>query len=242
MEKALLFAILALSINALAQTKHPALNLQRQPLNSKENVQGTIGNKEWKTSGFYSEKKSQERIKHQTPEQRELIRIFDSVYNWQLDPLSNGWRIYSKTINMVYDSKNNLINQLYQLRFSPEWVNSWQRANTYDADNFEKSDSYKEWNDTGTKVTSGDSGYYYFHTHDIGINEMMLQGGGVFVYPNPSTSNITIETTTEGHLTILNPSGTELLSHEITGLTTTIDISTLPSGVYFVKLTGDRTV
>jgi hypothetical protein len=62
------------------------------------------------------------------------------------------------------------------------------------------------------------------------------------IYPNPSSTEITIESPAKGQLSILNLSGKQLLQQEITEPKTQLDISTLPSGVYFVRVTGERTV
>jgi len=62
------------------------------------------------------------------------------------------------------------------------------------------------------------------------------------IYPNPTSTGITIESSTKGQLTILNLSGQQFITRQITEPKTQIDISTLPSGVYFVRLMGERTV
>jgi hypothetical protein len=62
------------------------------------------------------------------------------------------------------------------------------------------------------------------------------------INPNPASSSITIETPTKGHLSIMNLNGQQLLQQEITEPKTPIGINTLPSGVYFVRLTNDKTV
>jgi hypothetical protein len=63
----------------------------------------------------------------------------------------------------------------------------------------------------------------------------------ISVFPNPTFTTITIETPTTGSITIINSSGQQLLRQEITEPTTTIDVRGLKSGVYFVRLTGERT-
>jgi len=40
----------------------------------------------------------------------------------------------------------------------------------------------------------------------------------------------------------MNVNGQQLITRHITEPKTVIDISSLPSGVYFVRLTGDKTV
>ncbi|NQV01193.1 MAG: T9SS type A sorting domain-containing protein [Bacteroidia bacterium] len=63
--------------------------------------------------------------------------------------------------------------------------------------------------------------------------------------PQPSFTTINIkitETSDPNTLTILNLNGKELLLREITESTTTINVSILSTGVYFVRLTGEGTV
>jgi len=77
----------------------------------------------------------------------------------------------------------------------------------------------------------------------VGMNE--TQELRLLLYPNPATDKITIETsriTEESNLVIVNIDGQPLITRQITEQTTTINISTLPSGVYFVRVTNDRTV
>jgi hypothetical protein len=65
------------------------------------------------------------------------------------------------------------------------------------------------------------------------------------VYPNPASDFITVDASliqTKCQLSILNLSGQELIARQITEPKTQIDISSLPSGVYFVRLTSDKTV
>jgi hypothetical protein len=64
---------------------------------------------------------------------------------------------------------------------------------------------------------------------------------GLFVCPNPSSDIITVKT---GKLTgdrfyILNIMGQEVLTHEITGPASRIDISRLMPELYFVRDNGE---
>jgi hypothetical protein len=77
----------------------------------------------------------------------------------------------------------------------------------------------------------------------VGINE--LQESGLSLYPNPASDKITIEKSpipAQSQLSIMNVNGQELITQHISERKTVIDISTLPSGVYFVRVTNDRTV
>jgi len=62
------------------------------------------------------------------------------------------------------------------------------------------------------------------------------------IYPNPSSGKITLETTGEGHLTIVNLNDQATLTRQIIEPKTQIDISNLPDGVFFVRLTNERTI
>jgi hypothetical protein len=67
----------------------------------------------------------------------------------------------------------------------------------------------------------------------------------VNVFPNPSSTLITIETaetTPKFQLSIFNLNGQEVISCQITESKTVIDISHLPQGLYFARLTSDSTV
>ena len=74
----------------------------------------------------------------------------------------------------------------------------------------------------------------------VGINELLESP--LSIYPNPTLTTITIETPTKGSLSINNCSGQQLITRPITESRTQIDISNLPSGVYFVRVTNDKTV
>jgi len=65
------------------------------------------------------------------------------------------------------------------------------------------------------------------------------------LFPNPATDKITIEISgekVECNLTIVNIEGQELITRQINKPKTQIDISSLPGGIYFVRLMGERTI
>jgi hypothetical protein len=119
-------------------------------------------------------------------------------------------------------------------------VNSYLYFFTYDANNIPVSDSYKEWNEAGTKLTYGDSTIYYFHV--VGIKDLKMPAVSIKAYPNPSSDKISVETPFKGSLSILNLNGQSILQKVITDTRTTIDISGLPCGVYVVKIVGEKGV
>ena len=77
--------------------------------------------------------------------------------------------------------------------------------------------------------------------NDVGINEMNNLLNNT-VYPNPGANTITLKASGKGSISILTMRGQQLLQKEITEPSTTIDLSTLPSGIYDVRLTSDGTV
>lgn len=98
--------------------------------------------------------------------------------------------------------------------------------------------------DTGYAV--GDGGIIYKTTNGggvlAGINEAQVTSGSLKIFPNPSSENITIVTSTGGHLSILNMSGHEIISRDLLGPQNQMDISALPGGVYFVQLQNEKMV
>ena len=82
-----------------------------------------------------------------------------------------------------------------------------------------------------------------YYDGPVGINE--LHQSMLSIYPNPAIDKITVETsgeTQESYLSIVNIEGEQLLTSQITQSKTQLDISSLSSGVYFVRLTNDRSV
>ena len=75
--------------------------------------------------------------------------------------------------------------------------------------------------------------------------ENLTIDGGWLIYPNPASTIITIETPStyaQIQLSIMDVNGQVLIAHQITEPNTQVDISNLSSGVYFVRLTGERNV
>jgi len=62
------------------------------------------------------------------------------------------------------------------------------------------------------------------------------------IFPNPVSSQITISTLITGDLCILDLNGQQLLQQLLTKPKTIIDVSTLASGVYFIKLIHNKTI
>ncbi|MBC8465651.1 T9SS type A sorting domain-containing protein [bacterium] len=64
----------------------------------------------------------------------------------------------------------------------------------------------------------------------------------IAISPNPASTHITIESPSQGQVSIINLQGQELIRQKITEPKAMIDISTLPNGIYFVRVTGEKAV
>lgn len=90
------------------------------------------------------------------------------------------------------------------------------------------------WNGNILKTTNGGS------VSDI--REQKRDDNKLLIYPDPSPSEITIKTCLKGHFMILSSSGLQILQREISEPKTQIDICTLPSGVYIIRLISESKV
>ena len=92
----------------------------------------------------------------------------------------------------------------------------------------------------GTILKTTDGGGFPVVVNNIPPNPSLLK-----IYPNPAYTIITIETqviSVKSQFTVLNVNGQQLITRQITESKTQLDISHLPKGVYYVRLTGERTV
>ena len=78
--------------------------------------------------------------------------------------------------------------------------------------------------------------------YPVGVKEKSFEPNSIKIYPNPSYDKINIESSAEGHLSILNLNGQELMNKPISKKSTQIDITNLPAGIYFIRVTYEKTV
>ena len=98
--------------------------------------------------------------------------------------------------------------------------------------------------ENGTKWITTLDGLALYNEDGISTfsSEKKFVGNYLKIYPNPTSTTITIETPITGIITILNTSGQQLLQQEITEPTTTINVSGWKSGVYFARVTTENRV
>jgi hypothetical protein len=145
MKTILLFAILALSINVFAQSKRPVQFPKHSSTNAIENSQSRARNAGLITQSLYSGATTEQSIFHYSVSDMAAIQILDSLYTWTWDVNSNGWKLDSRMINVVYDANNNMINSTDQNWTGTAWVNSEQSTYTYDAHHNNTSELLKVW-------------------------------------------------------------------------------------------------
>ena len=145
MKKVLLFAIIALSINASAQSKHPLHHKQQTAASAIENIQSRLMDSQWKTHETFSRMSPVQSLKHQKAELLSLIQLVDSSYSWQWNVIGGEWDLNSKIIDAVYDSHNNLLSNKRQNWTGSSWVDTIKTMRTYDASNNVLSLLSKNW-------------------------------------------------------------------------------------------------
>ncbi len=102
----------------------------------------------------------------------------------------------------------------------------------------------------GTQIKN--TGYIYFDSNPAVVTNTTLNTIAiptkikpnntvlpVNVYPNPATDHITVENLDGGEISILNINGSVVMKQNVTGNKTTIEVSSLPDGVYILKTVND---
>jgi hypothetical protein len=145
MKKALLFVILALSLNVFAQSKRSFVNRQSPRINSLENAKGSMEAGGRISFTIDPEKNFEEAINSQTQKQGSLIHLIDSVYSWTLDTLNSDWSISDKFTNYNYDANYNLTRFTRQAWNGYAWGNIQNYLYTFDANNYKTNYTIQEW-------------------------------------------------------------------------------------------------
>jgi hypothetical protein len=77
------------------------------------------------------------------------------------------------------------------------------------------------------------------------INNLSSKDKPIKIYPNPSFDKVMVETAeipAKGLLSVLNLNGMELIRQQVSAPRTVVNVNSLPSGVYFIKLQNEKTV
>ena len=100
---------------------------------------------------------------------------------------------------------------------------------------------------SGTTLFAGttEDGVFINSTILSGTDDEITYIPHISLYPNPACNTITIEVpdmTSDAHLSIFNTNGQKVLDQSITDVLTTVDISRLPPGMYFLRIMTDGLV
>jgi len=80
---------------------------------------------------------------------------------------------------------------------------------------------------------------YKLDLANTGINEILNKNQNISEYPNPATTSLTIASQSPiNQVKIINLLGQTVYSHEFSAATVQVNVSTLPSALYFVKVNG----
>ncbi|MFA5781373.1 MAG: T9SS type A sorting domain-containing protein [Bacteroidales bacterium] len=88
--------------------------------------------------------------------------------------------------------------------------------------------------------TGGDGTWMRSTSSLDGIKEIGVENPLIIVYPNPATNNITIESQQQAVIEISNIEGQLIKTLATNSNKTNVDISALPSGIYYVKVKTEK--
>ncbi|MFH1003906.1 MAG: T9SS type A sorting domain-containing protein [Bacteroidota bacterium] len=86
----------------------------------------------------------------------------------------------------------------------------------------------------------GSDGTILETTSGIGISEFNKEKNNFIIYPNPATDNLTIESPQQAVMEISSIQGQLIKTLATNGNKTSIDISALPNGMYFIKMKTEK--
>ncbi len=163
-----------------------------------------------------------------------LTSQIDSTFN---TPYSTVLRSIAR-VYYTYDAKNNVISELTQ-RWAGGIVfkNASEKTYTYNPDNNKYIIVNKYFDSTGEKISSGDSTYFYKGVAS-NINKIQSSNIAVSIFPNPTTDQLNIiGISSIEKVEIYNLSGMFQAAYLNKS---TIDISNLSEGIYFVKIYAEN--
>jgi len=80
---------------------------------------------------------------------------------------------------------------------------------------------------------------YQIYSHDViftGINRMTGNNENIIAFPNPSTGIVTLDTENATEVSVFDAGGKLMFNKALNSQATSIDISGLPNGIYFLKI------
>jgi len=143
MKQALLFVILAFSINAIAQHTPVPYHQQDPKANSIQNTKRL--NHLPASLQFLLNTSTQKNADRSGRSVFDLVQLIDSAYTWGWDTLGAKLALESKTTDITYNAANLPLSFTFQTWNGSGWDNYLQFVYTYDANNNNTSLAYKQW-------------------------------------------------------------------------------------------------
>lgn len=195
----------------------------------------------------------------------ELFRVWDGVswndsyrYKYTYDSYGNIITILKQRWNAVkwddeertiyaYDAFHNQISDASQFPIGSTWLNYYNNSAGYDANNFIRYRTHKDWLYTGkiSIIIAGDSIHLFYHTGISGINRDLSFKEQIDISPNPFSTETSINFTnyiSNGNIKIFDVYGKEVRSITFEGKQVVIQKNELKEGVYFFQIADDNKI
>jgi hypothetical protein len=144
MKKSILFAILALSLNAFAQINPTGLSLKDiRALSIHKTVHP--GDPVIPSRGHEVVSPQLNDFTHPSREVLGLIQRFDSIYMWGWDTLGAKLTLESRIVDITYNADNYPLSLTFEAWDGGTWVKNLQFVYTYDANNNQTSLLFRTW-------------------------------------------------------------------------------------------------
>ncbi len=176
MKKSLLFAILALSVNAFAQVNPKTLPLlDSRGISMHQKLRQHDA--EMFSSANHAKIPLHQGVGHSSREVLGQIERFDSIYMWGWDTLGAKLALQSKITDVLYNADNYPTSLTYESWNGSSWDKSLQFVYTYDANNNQTSQIFKSW--TGTAWMNAFQSMFTYDANNDQITQLDQYWAGI---------------------------------------------------------------
>ncbi|MFA6923373.1 MAG: YCF48-related protein [Bacteroidales bacterium] len=168
-----------------------------------------------------------------------VVKTTDGGQNWTT--LTTNSTSYLQGINFFNANNGIVVGTAGTILYTNDGGTTWSSQNSGTTEDLFDVSMLS----TTSAIVTGDNGTILKNNNIIFGIENKILSIDIMLYPNPVADKLTLElpqTSKQSTITIYNINGAELIKQQAITNKTQIDISTLPSGIYFVKLITDKTV
>lgn len=164
------------------------------------------------------------------------------ILNYTSQLWLNGWWQNNYRGLWTFDANDNETSYSPQIWKPSGWRHYYDyTANTYDANNFRSNFVRKQYKPDGGPIEYGDSIIYYYKTF-VGLKEDNFKLSQFNISPNPNNGQFTLNTKVNlGDIEVYDLLGALVFQGNISGLKTTLNLSTLPKGIYIMVVSQGKT-